>query len=137
MDTLAYVRAEDQLQDGATAPGGALDLTPLAGTWHNTETDTAGVLKLVLSPFDGLFLVKAIGASSPSPYDWGEVPATVYGESVAATEAMGFSAVYDFGFLTTILAGHVRQGILVLCTFNSFKDLSGRSNYFTRELFHR
>jgi hypothetical protein len=137
MEALAYVRAEDQLDDGATAPGGALDLAPLVGTWHSIEHHTAGILALELCSFDGLCLVRAVGASSPKPYDWGEVPATVYGDSVTATGATGFSAVYDFDFLTTILAGHLRQGVLVLSTFNAFKDLSGRSNYFTRELFHR
>jgi hypothetical protein len=45
--------------------------------------------------------------------------------------------MYDFGFLVTILAAYAKQGILVLDTFNTFTDSSGRSNYFSREFFHR
>ena len=37
----------------------------------------------------------------------------------------------------TILAAYAKQGILVLDTFNTFTDASGRSNYFSREFFHR
>jgi hypothetical protein len=137
METLGYVRAEDQLQDGASAPGGVLDITPLLGTWFATDKQASGIVKMVLSRYDGLFLVRAFGAGSPEPYDWGEVPATAYGAAVTAIEAMAFSAVYDFGFLTSVLAAYSKQGILVLDTFNTFKDSSGRSNYFSREFFHR
>ena len=50
---------------------------------------------------------------------------------------MAFSAVYDFGFMETLLAAYMKGGILVLDTFNAFKDSSGRASYFTREFFHR
>ncbi len=137
MEILGYVRVEDQLGDGVAPPGGALDVTPVLGTWLNTDKATAGVVKLELSSYDGLFLVRAHGANAPAPYDWGEVPAVAYGAGITATEAVAFSAVYDFGFLTSMLAAYAKQGILVLDTFNTFKDSSGRANYFTREFFHR
>ena len=50
---------------------------------------------------------------------------------------MAFSAEYRFPFLTVVLAAYGKQGILVLDTFNSFTDHSGRADYFTREFFHR
>ena len=137
METLGYVRFEDRLGDGVQAPGGALDVTPLLGTWLNTDKATAGIVKLELARYDGLFLVRAHGANTPVPYDWGEVPSVAYGAGITATEAVAFSAVYDFGFLTSILAAYAKQGILVLDTFNTFKDSSDRANYFTREFFHR
>lgn len=65
------------------------------------------------------------------------MPATAYGASITATGAMAFSAIYDFGFLTSTLAGYSKQGILVLDTLNSFYDSSGRPDYFTRGYFHR
>ena len=138
MKTLEYVRVEDQLPDQVAAPGGTLDPdAQLTGTWYATDHQATGVVRLELRQQDDGLKVRAFGAGSVEPYDWGEITATAYGASVAATEAMAFSAVYDFGFLVTILAAYAKQGILVLDTFNTFTDASGRSNYFSREFFHR
>jgi hypothetical protein len=49
---------------------------------------------------------------------------------------MAFTARYDFGFMETTLAVYMKGGILVLDSFNSFKDSSGRCDYFTREFYH-
>jgi hypothetical protein len=135
--TLEYVRAEDQLPDQATPPGGPLDPRLLVGTWFATDKEATGVVRLELRQQDGKLLVRAFGADPEAPLDWGEVEAAAYGAGVTAVEAMAFSAMYDFGFLVTILAAYAKQGILVLDTFNTFTDASGRSNYFSREFFHR
>lgn len=137
MTTLGYLRAEDQLPDQASPPGGVLDSALLVGCWYATDHDATGVVKLELNHHDGSLFVRAFGANGAEPYDWGEIEATAYGSSVMATETMAFSAVYDFGFMVTVLAAYVKQGILVLDTFNTFVDDSGRSNYFSREFFHR
>lgn len=137
MKALDYVRAEDQLPEQARPPGGALDSSALVGTWFATDKQALGVVRLELRQRDGTLLVRAFGADPGEPYDWGEIEATAYGSSVTAVDAMAFSAVYDFGFLVTILAAYAKQGILVLDTFNTFTDSSGRSNYFSREFFHR
>jgi hypothetical protein len=131
------MRIEDQLRDGATPPGAPLDVTPVLGTWFATDENAVGIVKLVLGRANGLFVVRAFGAARPEPLDWGESEATAYGSSVTATKAMAFSAHFDFGFLVTDLAAYVKQGILVLDTFNTFTDSSGRANYFSREFFHR
>ena len=137
MKTLEYVRVEDQLPDQVAAPGGTLDSEPLSGTWYATDHKATGVVRLELRQHEDTLKVRAFGAGAVEPYDWGEITATAYGASVAATDSMAFSAVYDFGFLVTILAAYAKQGILVLDTFNTFTDSSGRSNYFSREFFHR
>ncbi|HEV2783890.1 MAG TPA: hypothetical protein VGX25_31270 [Actinophytocola sp.] len=137
MTSLEYVRAEDQLPAGGEAPGGALRLAPLVGTWYATDQEALGIVRLELHDSDGALLVRAFGADVTEPYDWGEVSGTPYGHGVTAVEAMAFSAIYDFGFLITILSAYLIQGMLVLDTFNTFTDSSGRSNYFTREFFHR
>jgi hypothetical protein len=147
MTTLGYLRAEDQLPADATAPGGALDPGLLLGRWYATDHQATGVVRLELRQHDGMLFVRAFGAGGTSgsggtsggtePRDWGEIEATAYGAGVTATEAMAFSAVYDFGFMVTVLAAYAKQGILVLDTFNTFTDASGRSNYFSREFFHR
>jgi hypothetical protein len=137
MKTLEYVRVEDQLPDQVAAPGGTLDSANMVGMWFATDKQATGVVRLELRQEDDALKVRAFGAGPVEPYDWGEITATGYGSGVTATDAMAFSAVYDFGFLVTILAAYAKQGILVLDTFNTFTDSSGRSNYFSREFFHR
>ena len=137
MKTLEYVRVEDQLPDQEAAPGGLLDSSAISGTWFATDKQATGVVRLELRQHEGELKVRAFGAGADEPFDWGEITATAYGSAVTATESMAFSALYDFGFLVTILAAYAKQGILVLDTFNTFTDASGRSNYFSREFFHR
>lgn len=132
-----YMRTEERLPEGAAPPGGRVDHTSLLGTWYATDKAAAGIVKMVLSDRDGAFVLRAFGAAEPEPVDFGEVSAIAYAASVASPQAMALSAVYDFGFLETILAAYGKGGILVLDTFNTFKDKSGRSPYFTREFFHR
>jgi len=131
------MRAEERLPEGATAPQRISDLSALLGTWFNTDKQTGGVIRMALAGTPGDFTVQAFGATSPEPVDWGTVPAVVYAAGVASRAGMAFSATYDFGFLETFLAAYTKSGILVLDTFNVFKDGSGRSNYFSREFFHR
>ncbi len=49
---------------------------------------------------------------------------------------MAFTALFDFGFMESLLAVYLKGGILVLDSFNTFRDDSGRSNYFSPEFFH-
>lgn len=137
MKTLEYVRAEDQLPDQVTAPGGALAPRALVGTWYATDKEATGVVRLEVAERDRTLFVRVFGADPAEPYDWGEVVATTFGTGVTAVDATAFTAVFDFGFLVTALAAHAGQGILTLDTFNTFTDSSGRSNYFSREFFHR
>jgi hypothetical protein len=137
MTRLQSVRADDQLGELASAPPGEIEVAPLLGTWWATDKATDSVVKLVLADRAGSFVVHAFGACTPAPCDWGERPAVPYAATVGSRDAMAFSAVYDFGFMETLLAAYMKGGILVLDTFNSFKDGSGRASYFTREFFHR
>ncbi|TCO46633.1 hypothetical protein [Actinocrispum wychmicini] len=114
----------------------------MTGTWYATDKEAAVVVRLELSENDDGVVVRAFGDSDGRPYDWGEVRATLYGSSTTATQAMAFSALYDFGAMTALLAAYAKQGILVLDTFTVFKeptvkDDSGRADYFSREFFHR
>jgi hypothetical protein len=137
MDTATWMRAEERLGEGVVAPGGIADLSALLGTWFNTDKNTGGVVTMSLAGTPEDFTVHAFGAASPEPQDWGTVPAVSYAANVGSPDGMAFSATYDFGFVETFLAAYTKSGILVLDTFNVFKDGSGRSNYFSREFFHR
>ena len=135
METLKCMRIEDR--PAAGTPAGEVDPSPMFGTWLNTDKNTGGVVRMELRESGGRFAGQAWGAGSPELFDWGESAATAHAASVGSREGMAFSARYDFGFVETYLAAYTKSGILVLDTFNTFKDGSGRANYFTREFFHR
>jgi hypothetical protein len=65
------------------------------------------------------------------------VPASAYAAGAGGAAAIGLTAHYDFGFLETTLTGFIKSGIFILCTYNHWKDGSGRADYFTREFLYR
>jgi hypothetical protein len=109
-----------------------LDLTSLIGTWCNCDPNTRGIVKIELSEKAGSLLVHVYGACHPTPCDWGVVSGIAYAESVVDNDAIAFTAPYDHGFSERILTGHIDCGSLVIETFSTFKDGSGRSNYYSR-----
>ncbi len=139
MNSMKHAKLEDQpAPDARDEPGaGVVDPAPLAGTWYSTDKAARGIVKVVLTVRNGELIVHAYGACEPSPCDWGEVKGEAFSSGVSAHEAMAFTAFYDFGFMETSLAVYHKGGILVLDSFNLFKDGSGRSSYFTREFYHR
>ena len=138
MQSLKYTRARDQFESEAARPYDSRVLSSaLVGSWVNTDKATPGILRLVLSNKEGLFIVQAFGACSPVACDWGEVEGALYSNSVDSELAVGFKAFYDFGFVETMLAAYLNKRILVVDTYNTFKDGSARSNYFSRDHFHQ
>jgi len=137
MQVFKFTRADDQPANGIQLQGDAkLDVSRLLGTWWSTDKATRGIRKLVLSEENGVLMAHGFGACAPELCDWGKTVAVAYTASVTSTEAMAFTARYDFGFMETTLAVYMKGGILVLDSFNAFKDSSGRSDYFTREFYH-
>jgi hypothetical protein len=141
MQLLRFTRAEDYPEPEAPAADPAvdevqLDVSGLLGTWWNTDKATRGISKLVLSEDGPSLIVHAFGACLPDACDWGKAKAVSFSASVASREAMAFTTHYDFGFMETTLAVYMKGGILVLDSFNAFKDSSGRCDYFSREFFH-
>ncbi len=136
MSDLQFTREED-LPDPDAAQADVPDLSPLLGAWTNTNPRTRHIVKLVLREADGRFTVQAFGASGEAPCDWGEIAAEPFVTGVSEREGIGFHTQYDFGFMETKMVSNHSKGILVIQTYNSFKDGSGRANYFSREFFHR
>jgi hypothetical protein len=103
--------------------------------WKNTKGATRVIRELTLAKDGNSYVLHAYGAGSPR--DWGKVVVTPYASSVDAFDAAGFHAVYDFEFLQMVLAANMNKGLLIIASYNTFRDGSGRSNYFTREFFYR
>ena len=117
---------------------GELDPGPLLGSWKNTQPEPRGMAEIVLARHDGGLAVRVFGAGpAGGRIDWGEIPGAVFAHDAGSRHAMAFSAAYDFGFLYVELQANVKQGVLVVASFNQFRDDSRRSSYFTRELFYR
>jgi hypothetical protein len=106
------------------------------GDWITTNSASRGIARIKIAPRDGGLVVHAFGASQPELSDWGEVQAEVFIEGGYPSRIRAFRAVYDFDFLETCLQAKTEKGVLVVASFNRFKDQSGRSSYFSREFFY-
>lgn len=136
MEALKHVRAEDLLETESTAKA-EIDASPLVGEWINTNTSTRGIVKAKIRREDDSLFVRMLGSASPSTRDWGEARVdALYSSSVQSVDGMALTATYDFGFLETRLEANLSLGLLVIANFNTFRDGSGRSNYFSREFFY-
>ncbi len=136
MQTLQSTRINDQLPDSSTFPGRP-DLSPALGTWFNCNLGTGEILSLTLTEGDDGLILRAYGAGDPSPRDWGESPALPFVSSLGSREVSGFTARYDFGFMETQIAANLKYGVLVIQSYNTFRDGTGRPAYFCREFFHQ
>lgn len=132
MGALHYMRLDEQAE-----ARGSIAAEPLLGTWLNTNAATGGIAKTVLAAKENGIVLRVFAAGKEQMVDWGETAASIFAADALATEAMAFSAFYDFGFMETQLQGHVRQGVLIIAKFDRFKDDSGRSNYLSKEFFYR
>ena len=101
------------------------DLTMLTGTWRNTNSESV------------ITITAEGGALYLDLNDSGPIPAAVYYERNDEGCEQPFTAEHDFGFKEVVLYGFLRQGVLVLLTFNRFNDGSARSNYYAKEFFYR
>jgi hypothetical protein len=136
MESLKQTRANDLLRVSSESEI-IVDASPLVGTWINMDVSSRGIVKVILSGEKGALKVQTFGACSPSPCDWGEVKGVIYSIGVDSNMAVGFEAVYDFGFMETMLAAYLNKRLLVVDSYNTFKDGSGRPRYFFRDHFRQ
>ena len=122
--------------DGKQLVEGEPDLSPLLGDWVNSNPETDYISKITVAGRNSRLVVHVYGAHSPELIDWGEAEATAYVIG-GTSEGVGFHARYSFGEIETYLAANQKLGILVIQSYTSFKDASGRMNHFSREFFHQ
>jgi hypothetical protein len=134
MPPFRLMRARDAPR-GAGAP--AVEPAPLVGTWVSFDAATRGIVRVVVAHRGGRLLVRAFGAASPAPQDWGEVAGDAFAGGVDAAAAVGFTARFRFGFLDTRLAAYLNRRLLVVDSYNVFHDGSGRASYFSRDHFYQ
>lgn len=134
-----YVRAMEQVPDTATSMSAEpIDVTPLLGTWHNTNHRTWGIARAEITRRDdGLWLHVWTADPIDGPHDWGEAAASVYTDGPFSNRAAGFTATFELGHARTHLQAYTDHGLTIIAAFTTFLDDSGRSNYFSREPFTR
>jgi len=136
MNAVNSVRADEQQEMEAGVI--AVDPLPLIGRWINTNTATPGIARVTVASRGDDLTIRISSANGPTPREWGDAPIdVVYANGVGSQTAMALVAAYDFGYLETRVEANLSLGLLVVATFNTFKDGSPRSNYFGREFFYR
>jgi hypothetical protein len=136
MATLQCSRLNDQWPGGSPSIGRP-DLSPALGTWFNCNLNSGEIVSLTLEEGNDGLILRAFGAADSSQRDWGETAALPHVSSLGSREVSGFTAHYDFGFMETQIAANLKYGVLVIQSYNTFRDGSGRPDYFVREFFHQ
>lgn len=131
---MQFAQLYDRVETKA-GPGIGLDTSGLPGVWINSNPDTNGIARMVVSESDGNLSLQAYAIGPDGLIDWGAVDLAVFGSNPAAQVAAGFTCLFDFGFAETELQGMMMKGLLVLAQFHRFKDQSKRADYFLREYF--
>ena len=139
MESARFVKAEDQLKTAnPVSRSESLDITPLLGTWMNTNKESRGITRVVLTSNGGMLMVRVFAGGDGSPTDWGEVEAeAVYAASINSKEAAAFTASYDLDSAESHLEANMSIGLLIVASLNRPKDRAGQSNHFSREFYHR
>jgi hypothetical protein len=129
---MKFAQICDQIEIQSAAP---LDSSALPGTWINSNPQTTALARLVIKEAGDDLSLEAYGVGSDGLVDWGTSQIDLFASAPFGRVAAGFTCVFDFGFKQTRLQGMIMKGLLVLAEFHSFKDKSGRSDYFLREYF--
>lgn len=112
-----------------------VDVSGLPGTWLNSNPDTNGIARIVMSESPGNLTLRTYAVGPDRLIDWGTVAVNVFASTPSSHVAAGFTCAYDFGFAETRLLGMIMKGLLVLAQLHRFKDESRRADYFVREYF--
>lgn len=113
----------------------ALDTSPLPGIWINSNPDTNGIARMVVTESNGNLSIQAYAIGPDGLIDWGTTQLAIFASSPTSRTGAGFTCLFDFGFAETELQGMIMKGLLVLAQFHRFKDESKRADYFLREYF--
>jgi hypothetical protein len=114
-------------------PSVVLETAALEGSWRNTNDASRGIPRIDIAKGEPM-TIRAWGAGG---HDWGSVIAPIFTDALDSKEGMAFNALFDLGYADVHMQANIKGGVLVVATFNRFKDDSGRSSYFMREFYWR
>jgi len=131
---MQFAQIRDRVEIGSSAAE-TVDYGGLTGMWVNSNPDTNGIARIVILESEGALSLQVYAIGPDGLIDWAAAPASVFTSSPSSRVAAGFTCLFDFGFAETRLEGMLAKGLLVLAQFHTFKDDSGRADYFVREYF--
>ena len=131
--TLEFAQLSDRVE--ITGPDTPLDIQALPGVWINSNPNTSGIARMVMSESDGKLSLQVFAVGPDGLIDWGSSDVTVFAGLPTSRVGAGFTCSFDFGFAETELQGMIMKGLLVLAQFHRFKDNSNRADFFVREYF--
>src|SRR5437016_6188183 len=94
--------------------GRPLDPSAFPGKWINSNPDTNGIARLVMTESDGKLLLQVLAIGPNGLIDWGTTDLKIFAATPSSRIGVGFVGVYDFGFAETRLQGSIVKGLLVL-----------------------
>ena len=124
-----------QLSDRVEGNGSTLDTQALPGVWINSNPNTTGIARMLMSESDGKLSLQVFAVGPEGLIDWGSTSVKVFAGLASSKVGAGFTCNFDFGFAETELQGMIMKGLLVLAQFHRFKDNSNRADFFVREYF--
>ena len=114
---------------------GTINSSDLIGTWINSNPNTNGIARVVVSSSNGNLSLRVYAVGPEGLIDWGSVDVSLFAATPTSKTAAGFTCHYDLGFAEARLQGMIMKGLLVLAQLQTFKDESKRADYFVREYF--
>jgi hypothetical protein len=131
---MQFAQIFDRVEADPTTAG-QLNPAGLQGTWINSNPDTNGIARMVMSQSNGKLSLQVSAIGPEGLIDWGTSEVSVFAATPSSWVGAGFTCLFDLGFVETRLQGSIVKGLLVLAQFHSFKDDSKRVDYFVREYF--
>jgi hypothetical protein len=131
---MQFAQIRDRVEIEA-APAGSPDLFALSGIWVNSNPETNGIARIVITEADGNLSLQVYAVGPDALIDWGPTTANVFTATPSSRVVSGFTCLYDFGFVEIRLQAMILKGLIVLAQIHSFKDDSNRADYFVREYF--
>ena len=107
------------------------------GTWVNTNPASGGIVKLVISSDGVNSTIRAYGACTPTPCDWGTETLYFGGYTVSDAPGAWGVAVWITGFSITGIHFWPKGGTLLVESYTVFIDGSGRTPYYGIYLMER
>ena len=130
---LQFAQLSDRVE--INGPDVALDSRTLPGVWINSNPNTTGIARMVMTESDEKLSLQVFAVGPEGLIDWGSANVKVFAGTPASKVGAGFTCNFDFGFAETELQGMIMKGLLVLAQFHRFKDDSRRADFFVREYF--
>lgn len=131
---MEFAMIRDCVEVDAAGPA-LLDVSSLSGVWINSNPDSNGIARMVMSESGGKLALRVFGIGPDGLIDWGTANAMIFTAGPSSRVAAGFTCSYDFGFVETKLQAMIMKGLIVLAELHSFKDDSKRADFFVREYF--